>query len=195
MPQDPHDIDPQHREHADPHESLNPVPIAFLLLMAGLFLWGIYYLSAAHPDDDPALGDRRTPEALMAAPQQAADGGALFAANCAACHQATGAGIPQVFPPLAKSEWVDGSASVLAKIVLHGITGEINVAGNTYNGAMPAFADSLDDEQIAAILTHIRSSWDNTGDAVTADTVQAARAETSARGTPWNGGAELSKLE
>ena len=93
------------------------------------------------------------PEALVAAE---VDGAALYAANCASCHGPAGAGIAGAFPPMA------GHAAVLAeqdrpyliRSLLYGLQGQIVVGGVTYNGVMPAWSQ-LDDEQLAAILTHI----------------------------------------
>ncbi len=98
------------------------------------------------------------PTAQAAAPGAAVEVGASFAANCAACHQANGQGLPGVFPPLAGSEWVVGDPKVLANILLHGVSGKIEVAGQSFDGMMPAFAQ-LSDAESAGVLTHIRSTW------------------------------------
>lgn len=186
---------PQRRENLDPHESFNPVPRLMLGLIAMLLIWAVSYIYTAHPNTRPALGDRRNVELLAAVPAKAVDGGQIFGASCAACHQATGTGIPQVFPPLAGSAWVNGGEQVLIQILLHGISGSIEVAGNTYNGVMPAFGDKLDDAEIAAVASHIRSQWGNQGGPVTAEAVQEQRKRTADRSAPWNGGAELATLK
>ncbi len=120
------------------------------------------------------------------------DGKALFAAQCAACHQATGKGLPGVFPPLDGSEWVHGDTRVLANILLHGINGEITVAGTKYQGSMPAFSQ-LSDDELAGVATYIRSSWSNKAEAVTAELFAKERAA-SDRKTPFEGGAALQAL-
>ena len=97
-------------------------------------------------------------------------------ATCTACHQATGLGLPGVFPPLAGSEWVNGPAENLIRIQLRGLMGPITVAGNEFNSAMPP-NHAMSDDQIAEVLTYIRSEWGNTGSAVTADMVKALRSE------------------
>ncbi|WP_041657921.1 cytochrome c [Azoarcus sp. KH32C] len=186
---------PQRRENHDPHEALNPVPRLVLGLIALLLAWVVYYIYMARPSTRPELGDRRNIEVLAAVPSKAVDGGQIFGANCAACHQATGTGIPQVFPPLAGSVWVNGGEQVVIQILLHGINGSIEVAGNTYNGVMPAFGDKLGDAEIAAVATHIRSQWGNKGGSVTAEAVQEQRKRTADRSAPWNGGAELATLK
>lgn len=91
------------------------------------------------------------------------DGAQLFAQNCAACHQSTGKGIPGAFPALAGDKVVTGPAAPLASVVLKGRAG------------MPSFSSDLSDEQIAAILTHVRASWGNKAPPVAASVVAAAR--------------------
>ena len=194
----------QQREHADPHEGTMAVPIGVSVLIAFLMLFGITYILNADLSSSE-LGDRRTVADLMpkaaAAPAKGGagvavvDGGALYAARCAACHQATGAGLPGVFPPLAGSEWVTGKDETLAKILLHGIQGVLTVKGSTFNGAMPAFKDQLKDGEIAALATHLRSQWGNKADPIAQDIVAKARAETAGRSEPWNGDAELAALK
>jgi mono/diheme cytochrome c family protein len=146
---------------------------------------------------DSAYGDSRTPSALMASAgpgaasgSAAVDGGQIFAAKCAACHQATGVGLPGVFPPLAGSEWVLGSDKVLVQIPLHGITGSIQVKGATYSGAMPVF-NTLSDGEIAAVLTYVRSQWGNSAPTVSPATVAAGRKATQSRSTPFASGDEI----
>lgn len=111
----------------------------------------------------------------LGAANAAADGAKVYA-TCSACHQPTGAGIPGAFPPLAESEWVNGPVENLIRIQLRGLMGPITVKGTTYNSVMPPNATMSDDE-IAAVLTYIRSNFGNKSSAVTADQVKALRSE------------------
>ena len=113
---------------------------------------------------------------------------------CQACHQATGAGMPTVFPPLAGSEWLNGRAEIPIAIVLKGLQGEIEVKGAKFNGAMLAWESVLNDADLAATLTYARSQWGNKGTPVTVAQVKAARAKFAARTTPWTP-AELRALK
>ena len=113
---------------------------------------------------------------------------------CAACHQATGAGLEGAFPPLAGSEYVTGRASVPIAIVLHGLQGEITVRGKKYNGAMMAWGSVLNDADLAATLTYVRSQWGNRAGPVTAAQVRAVRARLASRTTPFTE-AELRTLK
>lgn len=189
----------QQREHAEPQEGANPMPWFVLLLTALLLGFGVVYIAGSGIGHEPGWGDGRTVAELQGAAPAAAgaavDGAAIFATRCAACHQATGAGLPGVFPPLAGSEWVLGKDTTLARIVLHGINGPLTVKGSTYNGAMPAFKGQLQDAEIAAVLSHIRSQWGNQGAVVAAAAVAAVRAETAARTEPFKGDAELAPLK
>ncbi|MBT3635574.1 MAG: cytochrome c [Opitutae bacterium] len=99
--------------------------------------------------------------------------------GCVTCHQPTGLGLPIAFPPLAGSDWVKGDKERLIKISLFGLTGEIEVNGVKFNGAMPAPGiplGSLTDQQIADVLTFVRNSWGNSASAVSPSEVSEVRA-------------------
>jgi len=83
-------------------------------------------------------------------------GQAVYADNCAACHQASGQGIPGAFPALKASPLVLGDSAELLRVVLEG------------RGGMPTFNASLSDAQIAAVVTYIRKQWGNQASPVTA---------------------------
>jgi mono/diheme cytochrome c family protein len=87
--------------------------------------------------------------------QAPADGKGLFMKNCAACHQASGKGIPGAFPPLAGSKFVTGDHAEVATVLLKG------------RGGMPDFSENISDADMAAILTYVRASWGNQADALT----------------------------
>ncbi len=188
------------REKSDPYELETPIPLPVLLLVAAMVAFGMAYILAYAPDQRPELGDQRTLADLAAAPgakagAAKADGAAIYAARCAACHQASGLGLPGVFPPLAGSEWVNGKPELLASILLHGIQGRLTVKGVAFEGAMPAFRDQLDDESIAAVASYARAQWGNAGAPIPAATVASVREKTASRGTPWQGGAELAAVK
>ncbi|HET6587694.1 MAG TPA: c-type cytochrome, partial [Oleiagrimonas sp.] len=104
-----------------------------------------------------------------------AKGASLYAANCAACHQATGAGLPGAFPPLKGNPAVlDPDPTKQIKVVLNGLHGE-SINGTMYPTVMPPFGGSLNDFEIADIINHERSSWGNQGKPITADQVKALR--------------------
>ena len=129
-----------------------------------------------------------------AAKEQLPDGKQVFSTTCAACHQATGEGVPGVYPPLAGSEWVTGDEAKVVRILLHGVTGPIEVAGETFNSMMPPWGATLKDADIAAVLTYARSTWGNKGTPITAAKVASIRAATASRTTPWTA-AELAAVK
>lgn len=95
--------------------------------------------------------------------QPKADGKTLFARNCAACHQADGRGIPGAFPALVASPVVTGAPPEAAEVLLKG------------RGGMPAFSGSLDDAEIAEVLTYARASWGNRAAPISGAEVEARR--------------------
>ena len=130
----------------------------------------------------------------VAAKEQLPDGKQVYSTTCAACHQVSGEGTAGVFPPLAGSEWVNGDDAKVVRILLHGVTGPIEVAGETYNGMMPPWGGTLKDADIAAVLTYVRSAWGNKAAPVTAAKVASIRAATSSRTAPWTA-AELAAVK
>ena len=104
------------------------------------------------------------PNKKWTADELKAAGEKVYAANCSACHQATGKGLPPAFPPLAGSKLVNGPKGGQIAIVLNGQAGT----------AMASFA-RLSDSELAAVITHTRTSWGNTADAVMPADIKAAR--------------------
>jgi mono/diheme cytochrome c family protein len=99
----------------------------------------------------------------------------LYLANCSSCHQAGGEGLPGVFPPLKASgvvNKVDPTKHI--QVVLNGMRGA-RAGGVVYAAAMPPFAATLSDTEIADVINFERSSWSNHGAPVTAAQVAAER--------------------
>lgn len=107
-----------------------------------------------------------------------AGGATLYQTYCMGCHQAEGQGMPGTFPPLAKSDYLKADVTRAIETVVNGLSGPIQVNGQNYNGTMPPMGH-LKDEDIADILTYVRSSWGNVGDPVSAAEVASVRAKTS----------------
>jgi mono/diheme cytochrome c family protein len=98
--------------------------------------------------------------AALAAAQS--DGAAIYATNCAGCHQADGAGLPGVFPPLAGHVGdlyaAEEGPRHLANVLLFGMQGAITVDGAEYAGVMPGWFQFSDDD-VAAVLDHLMTAW------------------------------------
>jgi nitrite reductase (NO-forming) len=118
---------------------------------------------------------KQTPAiATMTKEIQVEKGKLVFMQTCAVCHQTQGQGLPQVFPPLAGSDFLMADKVRSIRIVLSGTSGPITVNGTTYDSVMPPVTQ-LTDEQVANVLTYVRNSWGNTGEAVTLDEVRLRR--------------------
>ena len=109
--------------------------------------------------------------------QQIEAGSVLFKGTCSACHQDAGQGIPNVFPPLAKSDFLMGNPQRAVEIALNGLTGPVKVNAATYDSIMPPMSQ-LNDDEIANILTYVMNSWGNSGPAIATEQVKQARATT-----------------
>ena len=103
----------------------------------------------------------------------------VFAQTCVACHQPEGQGLPGVFPPLAKSDFLMADKPRAIAALIKGLSGPIEVNGQKYNGVMPPVM--LNDEQVAQVLTYVRNSWGNSGDIVTVDEVRQVHAQVAAQ--------------
>lgn len=111
---------------------------------------------------------------------------------CSPCHQPQGQGIPFAFPPLAGSEWMTRDPETPIRIVLLGMSGEVQVNGATFNLVMPP-PPALTDAQIAEAITYARTSFGNQASAVDAEQVKKVREALGGRTTPWTA-AELTAL-
>lgn len=202
-------------------EALNYGLMAFLA--GGIAYWGIALVAGgitqfkakradpavaaaeAAPAEPPPSGSPppAAPVAAKAAPATAATGGDLHAVGqqvystvCIACHQPTGMGLPNMFPPLGGSDWVSAEKpDRLIRIVLHGLMGPIKVNGTPFTSAaplMPPQGAMLSDQQIAGALTYVRGFFGNKAGPVTPEQVKAIRESEKARTTMWNE-AELEK--
>ena len=106
-------------------------------------------------------------------PEQIKSGKAIFGTTCFACHQSEGQGVPNAFPPLAKSDFLNADPKRAAQIVIRGLSGEITVNGKKINSVMPS--QNLSDDEIADVLTYVYSSWGNNKTVVTPAMVKAQR--------------------
>ncbi len=135
------------------------------------------------------------PPKLSSSEQKRYDSGKnRYQTLCVACHQLTGQGLAGLAPPLAGSEWVEGPEGRLARIILHGVRGEITAAGVTFNVEMPPLGGALDDEAIADIMTYVRNEWGNRASVIETAAVKAIRAAEAKRGGAWTA-EELLKLK
>ncbi|CAI8186016.1 MAG: Copper-containing nitrite reductase [Formosa sp. Hel1_33_131] len=105
--------------------------------------------------------------------QKMESGKQIYTQTCVACHQAEGQGIPNAFPPLAKSDYLNANTKRAIEIVLKGKTGEITVNGKKYNGVMTR--QTISNDEIADVLTYVYNSWGNNKTNVTKAQVAAAK--------------------
>jgi cytochrome c oxidase subunit 2 len=91
----------------------------------------------------------------------------VYEANCADCHRDNGEGLAVKFPALKGNTFVTGDPKPVIATVLNGLKGNL--------GQMPAWKDTLDDQQTAAVITYIRQAWSNRAATVTPAMVGAAR--------------------
>jgi mono/diheme cytochrome c family protein len=187
------------REKEEPTEGFSPTPIFFIFLFGALMFWGgIYLISYSggfrgdvfNPDWKPTASG--SSEAVVVAFDPLKHGAKLFKRQCQQCHQADAEGIPGVYPPLSKSEWINGLEDRIIKVLLLGMAGPITVEGHEFNGNMPA-VNMWSDKDIAAVLTYVRANFGNNAPAVSEEKVKTIRKELGDRHAPWTP-AELLKI-
>ena len=188
------------REKAEPSEGFSPMPLFLLGFISAIIFVCSVYVVHYRGDFDPLVYDHRydavaakaaasAPKELT--PEQILASGKRLYQTCAACHQPTGLGVSGVYPPLAASEWVTGNEERLIRVLLHGLNGPIQVKGNTYNGAMPAFGKvpgggyNWSEEKIAHVLSYIRHDWGNNAAFITKEKVAEVLKAEAARTKPW----------
>jgi mono/diheme cytochrome c family protein len=103
-----------------------------------------------------------------------ADSGKIFYETyCLACHQEDGSGVPNMNPPLIKTDWVLGDSTRLINVILKGLK-DTEINGDSYSNEMPAH-DFLTDYQIAEVLTYVRKSFGNQASAISSEDVKKQR--------------------
>lgn len=135
-------------------------------VFAGEIREGIYLPEGPGIQTMPETGE--VPESEIPAKSMAEKmefGKIAYMQTCFACHQGEGQGIPNAFPPLANSDYLNADVNRAIDVVLYGLSGEITVNGNKYNSVMTA--QSLSDEEVANVLTYVYNSWGNSGADVT----------------------------
>ncbi|PRY45495.1 mono/diheme cytochrome c family protein [Spirosoma oryzae] len=100
-------------------------------------------------------------------------GQTIYEQHCLTCHQANGSGVPNLNPPLRNVDWVTGDKTRLINVLLKGLQGQ-EIDGETYDNVMPAH-DFLTDQQLADVLTYIRSSFGNKASEIKPEEVKALR--------------------
>ena len=180
------------REQVEPEEGFEQPPkwvwavSVLLLFIMGFYLgrYGGSWSAVAHEVESPS--------AAGASIKRVVKGDQVFIGVCQACHQSSGLGVAGQYPPLAGSEWLLRDPETPIRILLYGLEGQISVKGSAFNNKMPAFLDKLSDDEIAAVLSHVRSSWGNSASAVKPEEVAAVRKKVGVR-NPWSS-AELTLL-
>ncbi|GBD06796.1 Cytochrome c-552 [bacterium HR21] len=153
----------------------------YRILVEVLFL-GVFALACGGSEEKPANSEKASqpsvaqseavPTVAGVAPQTMQRGKQIYDSYCKTCHQANGQGIPGVYPPLAKSDYLQDKRKVIHALVF-GLSGPITVNGKKFNGVMPPAP--YNDQDLAAVLTYVYNSFGNPGGIVTPEEVAAVR--------------------
>lgn len=181
-------------EGAEPRAERTSVPMVLIVILSILVFVCDMYLMENRGEFNPvvyqphaSLEDIQAQWPIDPVVEERKKGKKVYDTVCAACHQANGLGTAGSFPPLAGSDWAlaEGPNRII-RLILNGIQGPITVNGQAFNNAMPPWGAVLQDEQIAAVVTYIRSEWGNKASAVTVEEVAKIRAAEAKRELPWS---------
>ena len=183
-------------EHPDPTEPAVPeketLPVwlyvicGFFLFMAGSSFTGFQYLGLLDQGSGAVTPNSAAVEQVEKPDDPLTVGKNFYGLKCASCHGASGAGQAGQYPPLPKSEYVNGTKDLLLAIMLDGINGHLVVEGSAYDAnQMPAWSGESD-KNLAAVTTYIRKTWGNSADAIDPSDVADARTKFKSQSEPWN---------
>ncbi|MGK7394070.1 MAG: c-type cytochrome [Candidatus Cyclobacteriaceae bacterium M3_2C_046] len=146
------------------------------LIIPVLIFFHFYSCGSNNSESQAERGPASTPQIQsQSQPQEAVHPGLdIYNKYCIVCHQSDGNGVPGLYPPITETEMVNGDKTELINIILNGMSGPVEVKGEPYNNIMPA-QDFLSDQEIADVLTYIRSNFGNNSAAVTAQEVAQVR--------------------
>jgi mono/diheme cytochrome c family protein len=178
---------------AEPQSGDAAMPVWMIIALLVVFFWGALYFDATGGwfSRQVYAPYRSEAQLVLFQPASGADralarGKVVYEQVCALCHGVDGMGKPAQAPPFAGSDWVaTGNTGQLIRIPLQGLNGPIKVNGVEWTLAMPAMGAALPDEDLAAVLTYMRSSWGNKASEITPDMVKAVRSGTASRTQPW----------
>ena len=143
--------------------------IAFLLIIFTLVL------SSGNPSDSNTKSVQvadKTAQGVFSG--KILSGNELYTKYCLSCHQANGSGVPGMIPPLGPGSWVGKSPDELIVLFLKGLKGEIEVNGEIYKNVMPV-QPKITDQELADVLTFVRSSFGNNYPSITPQMVAKVR--------------------
>jgi mono/diheme cytochrome c family protein len=182
----------QNSSNSEPVSPRSAAPMWIIVLTLILLFVGGYYLDQRSGWFNPNVyAPYHSAQQLEGFQPQSGEAAALargkvvYESVCGICHGTDGAGKPGQAPQLAGSEWVvTKGPSRLIHIAQLGVMGPITVAGKEWNMAMAGMGATLPDEDLAAVLTYVRTSWGNKAEAITPEDIKKIRAEIGKSAAP-----------
>jgi mono/diheme cytochrome c family protein len=177
----------------EPKADWTPVPVWLLILLLLLIYLGMWYFDRYGGWFSQEVYTPFRSEAELAIYQPRTEGPNLilgrekFELVCSVCHNSDGMGKPNQAPPLAGSEWAQGSPARMIRIPLYGLNGPITVKGQqlVFPSGMVAIGAALPEDDLAAILSYVRQAWGNKASPITADQVKAVKTQVGSRPQPF----------
>ena len=189
----PEESPPKPSTPAEPSAARRAAPVWLMVLLFLLLWWGFVYFDQRSGWANtqvyiPYHSLKEVDDFQVGPPSTGARGKEVYENICGLCHNNDGNGKPNQAPPLAGSEWAQGTPGRMIRIPLVGLGGPVTVKGQEMNfpSSMPAMGAALSDSDLAAVLTYIRQSWGNKAPEITPEQVKTVRAEVGNRTQPWS---------
>ena len=142
-------------------------------IYSGTIQEGIYLAEGTSNQEMPTSEKEEEVNVNISMSERIELGKQIYSRTCFACHQAEGQGIPNAFPPLAKSDYLNKDANRAIDAILNGLSGEIEVNGAKYNSVMTK--QNLSNDEVANVLNYVYNQWGNSKKEVTPAMVKARR--------------------
>lgn len=143
-------------------------------ILSAIFTFSLIIMASCGEKKTKSVDDFKVDESQLSdLDKKIANGKAVYAKTCQACHQADGNGVEGAFPPLAKSDFFATDKLKMVSNIVNGIKGEITVNGKKYNTEMPK--QVVTDEEAADVATYVLNSFGNAGGEVSVEEVKASK--------------------
>lgn len=182
------------RERVLPEEGNETGPWWLYAIILVTFAFGFFYIGFYFGEFTYQPHQLYISQAESEAPAEEAElsqmelGENIYGRVCSTCHQSNGEGVDGAFPTLVGTDYVTGNVGRFAGIIVHGLYGEMEVNGDTYNGNMPAWGEEISDEEVAAVMTYVRNSFGNNSSDVPVDSIKSYRETYGDRTSQWEVG-------
>lgn len=169
------------REQELPEEGEERGPWWLYVIIVGTFAFSFFYMGFYFGEfsfrphvlyTQPAAQKQQAPKEQLSLIEK---GEQVYGRVCQSCHQSDGRGQEGIYPSLSNSPIATGNPQKFVSIIIDGLQGELERGDVTYNGNMPPWGEQLSDREISAVVTYVRSNFENSAGKVDTSVVKDVR--------------------